>query len=140
MQGFDSLLHLNMKRFWDKVEKTQTCWLWKAAKRNGYGAIKYKGKIYGAHRFSWFLINGYFPYRLLLHKCNNRLCVNTSHLYEGDHKQNTQDSIKAGTHNTNKGIIKAPHGTNRRYSSHKCRCGLCVQAHSDALKKSRYKN
>lgn len=88
-----------MKRFWDKVDKTGTCWNWTAgirSKNTGYGAIKYKGVVYDAHRFVWFLTYGVFPTQWILHGCNNRLCVNPSHLREGTPKENYEDMLKDG--------------------------------------------
>jgi len=86
-----------MKRFWDKVEKTNTCWNWVGGSRgNGYGCIKYQKKVYDTHRFVWFLTKGVFPKQWILHKCNNRKCVNPDHLYEGTPKENYEDMRKAG--------------------------------------------
>jgi hypothetical protein len=41
-----------MKRFLDKIEKTDSCWLWTASLRGktGYGAFKLEGKVIDAHR------------------------------------------------------------------------------------------
>lgn len=86
-----------MKRFWDKVNKIEFCWNWIAGERgNGYGCFKNNKKQHQAHRFSWFLINGRFPKGWLLHKCNNRKCVNPNHLYEGTPKQNYNDMRMSG--------------------------------------------
>jgi hypothetical protein len=87
-----------MKRFWSKVEKTDTCWTWTASLDSyGYGRFSYLGKKYKAHRISWFFSFGNFPTKWLLHKCNNGKCVNPDHLYEGTPRENTRDSIRAGT-------------------------------------------
>jgi hypothetical protein len=87
-----------MKRFWDKVEKTENCWFWTAGGRGkGYGAIKVNGKLYDAHRVVWFLTYGKWPQKFVLHRCNNRSCVNPDHLYEGTQKENVRDSIVSGT-------------------------------------------
>lgn len=86
-----------MQHFWDKVKKTENCWLWIGTNRgNGYGCLKYKGKMYQAHRFSWYLTYGKFPKEFLLHKCDNPLCVNVLHLFEGNAKDNVDDMIKKG--------------------------------------------
>lgn len=64
--------------FLSKIEKTDSCWLWKGAKQSrGYG--NYKSKL--AHRVSYEMHIGNIPDGLTLdHKCKNRICVNPSHL------------------------------------------------------------
>ena len=71
------------ERFWEKVEKTETCWLWTAAKYpGGYGVFGIHPKVMkAAHRFSWELANGPIPEGLwVLHKCDVRHCVRPDHL------------------------------------------------------------
>lgn len=88
-----------MDRFWNKVEKTNTCWIWIASTRSGYGAFKLHGKVISAHRLVWQWNYGEIPGGLnVLHICNNRRCVNPTHLYLGTHKDNVRDSIANGTH------------------------------------------
>lgn len=87
------------ERFWGRVEKTPNgCWLWKAGKfAKGYGAFRYKG-MRKAHRISYFLTNGPIPQGAqVCHRCNNRACVNPSHLYLGDTRQNMGDKKLHGT-------------------------------------------
>lgn len=69
-------------RFWSKVEKTPTCWLWTAAKtRTGYGRFQFEGKARLAHRMAYELIRGPIPSGLTLdHLCRVRSCVNPAHL------------------------------------------------------------
>jgi hypothetical protein len=83
------------KRFWAKVNKSSDCWVWTASTRSGYGAIKYQGKTLSAHRVSYIIHNGETD-KCVLHKCNNRLCVNPDHLYAGTYKDNYRDMVKAG--------------------------------------------
>ena len=104
-----------MERFWKKVQKTDTCWLWTAGSRgNGYGCIKYKGKVHDAHRFVWFLTHGSFSKKWILHKCNNRKCVNPEHLYEGTPKQNFDDMERAGTRFVQKSKYASPADRRRK--------------------------
>lgn len=88
------------ERFWEKVLKTDTCWVWTAAKYpNGYGVIGVGKKPSGdsimkaAHRLSWELANGPIPDGLwVLHKCDNRPCVRPDHLFLGTAHDNNQDT------------------------------------------------
>lgn len=69
------------------------CWEWIGCRSTGgYGKLTYKQKRYSSHRASWIDFNGQIPDgKCVLHKCDNRLCVNPEHLYLGDHYQNMQD-------------------------------------------------
>lgn len=83
------------KRFWEKVEKTDTCWNWKAAiNPSGHAVMKIDGRNRGAHRISYAIKHGEIPENLMiLHKCHNAKCVNPDHLYAGTAKENSQDEI-----------------------------------------------
>lgn len=69
-------------RFWAKVTKTETCWLWTAYKSNGgYGRIKISGRMVPAHRVAYELLVGPIPAGLEIdHLCRVRNCVNPDHL------------------------------------------------------------
>lgn len=86
-----------MERFWSKVEKTDTCWLWKASTRAGYGSFKLNGKVIFAHRFSYELANNGIDKDLMVcHKCDNPLCVNPDHLFLGTNSDNMKDCYSKG--------------------------------------------
>jgi len=85
-------------RFWKKVKKIKNgCWEWVGATTCGYGRIGVCGKTVIAHRLSWVWANGKIPKGLcVLHKCDNRPCVNPKHLFLGTKKDNTRDCIRKG--------------------------------------------
>ena len=69
------------QRFWAKVNKTDTCWLWTASKNwGGYGSFRVNKKKVTAHRYSYEIYKGKIPNGLQLdHLCRNRACVNPEH-------------------------------------------------------------
>jgi len=84
----------DLARFNEKVIPVPEsgCWLWEGAlDRNGYGVFRLDGKATGAHRASYRLLVGDVGQAHVLHSCDNPCCVNPSHLYLGDHKDNMRD-------------------------------------------------
>lgn len=78
-----------------KADKKTGCWNWLKPGSQRYGGIDVDGKTIAAHRASWLLHCGAIPEGLcILHKCDNRLCVNPKHLYVGDKKQNRKDFME----------------------------------------------
>lgn len=83
----------------------ENCIEWTGAKSgDGYGTVSVDGKQKAAHRVAWENANGPIPSGLwVLHKCDNPLCVNPDHLFIGTAKDNTQDCIRKGRRNTQRG-------------------------------------
>ena len=81
-----------------KIKKIDGCWIWQAGTcKDGYGQISYGSKTYRAHRLSYEAYIGKIPKGLIImHSCDNPLCVNPKHLLLGTHQDNTDDKIKKG--------------------------------------------
>jgi len=83
-------------RFWSKVHKTESCWLWTAMTVAGYGRILMNYKLVGAHQISWRLHRGPVPKGLVVcHNCpggDKPHCVNPRHLFVASQTANLRDA------------------------------------------------
>lgn len=94
-------------RFWKRVDKDGPihpvhgqCWIWTGSCfGSGYGQFYTVTKNYRAHRVSWEIHFGSVPNGLnVLHRCDNRICVNPKHLFLGDDNDNIQDMVNKERH------------------------------------------
>lgn len=93
-------------RFWNKVNKTDQCWLWTGAKtRSGYGNCFFDGRYMRAHRVSFQLANPDIDIADLCidHLCHVTACVNPTHLRPVTYKQN-QENRAGAQRNSSSGI------------------------------------
>ena len=127
----DPLVKLNLRnegvetRFWVKVDKTQTCWLWTAAlDRDGYGAFD---RI-KAHQF----LVGRPPAGMVWdHLCRVRHCVRPEHL----ELVTPNENVRRGSQRALKTHCAQGHPwtpENTRQGKRQRRCVLCERARNKA--------
>ena len=78
------------ERLWEKVEITDSCWLWTGSRTaDGYGEISEGGPKSGrrrfyVHRLAWEILVGPIPEDMTIdhvaERCGNRHCVNVAHM------------------------------------------------------------
>jgi hypothetical protein len=91
-----------LEAFFAKFRIQGECWQWIASTsgRPGrmYGCF-WNGKIIKAHRFAFETWNGPLESdKIICHRCDNPLCVNPAHLYQGTHHDNVMDAVKRQRH------------------------------------------
>jgi hypothetical protein len=82
----------------DRSGGPDACWPWIGYfSTTGYGAFKRGGKHVLAHRESVVRAGvNLRPGDWVLHRCDNRRCVNPAHLYVGGVKENVKDMWERG--------------------------------------------
>ena len=100
----------------ESVYNGSRCWVWLGKTKPNRSGMLYpemtlrykggprKGKVYNArvHRKSVEFFKGrrVTPKMVVLHLCNNTLCVNPEHLMGGSQKKNVQQCVADGRHFT----------------------------------------
>jgi hypothetical protein len=134
------LLRSKEKFFWRNItlvsDFQEDCWLWHGSVDNGYGSILLRIDEHGkririkAHRFSYLLFVNHIPEDLYcLHRCDNKRCVNPSHLFLGTYKDNAQDMIQKGRGKDQMGYTHSPE------TRQKMSISLTGRTHSEETKK-----
>lgn len=86
------------ERFWSKVNKTETCWLWTGATNiGGYGVFWLNRRNLPAHHFPVLELKP--KDKLALHKCDVPSCVNPDHIFFGTYADNFRDMLNKGRGN-----------------------------------------
>lgn len=86
-------------RYWSRPDEECGCVLWTGAvfAGTGYAQLFWKGRPRRANRLAWVCARGPVPNNLhVLHKCDNRRCVNLDHLFLGTHQDNMDDRQAKG--------------------------------------------
>ena len=81
------------------INEETGCWEWQGATETsgGYGYLTIDTKRIKAHRFSYKLHNGELVEGLvIMHSCDNRICVNPAHLTQDTNEANIKDMWNKG--------------------------------------------
>lgn len=118
-----------MQRFFDKVVKTESCWIWSGhITDSGYGQFRYMGKTHRAHRVSYILKHGSIDDSLVIdHLCKNKKCVNPEHLDLVTQKENVSRGLSGKVNNAQSRKTHCPEGHeySRKTKNGYRVCGVC---------------
>ena len=116
---------IRIKRFFRKVRKTNSCWEWTGAVagNNKYGAFWDGEKVVRAHRFSYEIHKGMLQEgKIIMHSCDNPVCVNPDHLSVGTQSENMKDCAAKGRRKPGLVIVK-------KLKSERIKSKNCIRGH-----------
>lgn len=98
--GLDAIISL-ADRFWSHVEIPQDrsqCWIWTGATTGcGYGKMHVGGRQIIASRLSYLIAHGTIDDSMFVcHSCDNPICVNPDHIWQGSPADNVRDMVEKG--------------------------------------------
>jgi len=95
---------ISEQRFWAKVEKTDSCWIWRGGiMGRGYGTFFVDGVSHRVHRLAYRLLVGEIEEELTVdHLCKIKICVNPSHMELVTRAENSRRAFT--------GIVQCPKG------------------------------
>lgn len=87
------------QKIYKRIEiRPNGCWEWQGSVSAQYGYARVGEKTYRVNRLSWMLANnrevreGY----CICHTCDNPICINPKHLWEGTRSENMRDMGRKG--------------------------------------------
>jgi hypothetical protein len=86
-------------RLWGRcIESPQGCWEFQGHRnKDGYGTLRFEGRMEKAHRVAWVLASGPIPAGMqICHRCDNPCCCNPKHLFVGTNADNMRDRQAKG--------------------------------------------
>src|SRR5437870_4769134 len=89
-----------IQKFWLKIDRSLglgpngDCWHWIGGLTSqGYGNFMVGRRNVKSHRLAFFLVTGKWSTLFLCHKCDNPICCNPDHFFEGTHRNNEDDKV-----------------------------------------------